>query len=1020
MKNWLIKNNLEEYHDVFKHHETNLKTLLLLSKGTLINMGIDEASCNKILKAIEQHTDLEHSQTNTTQTPELNSQKHRRNVAYLICDVVNSTQYITNTDMEDSDQHSERYNSIFRQIAAKYSGYYIRSTGDGAEIVFGYPNAIEDYVELALRCGLRLISEISNIKMAGFEPIALRVGVSCDIAILSDLDQTDIPPSSRPFGRVAYKAKSIQKAANPNTLFVDSDTYFNARDLFAFSDKREVELGKFGMAEIWQVINKNNYTSRFDKRANKTKFVGRQQELERLNFSYQNLVRNQQGGTIGIQGPAGIGKSRLVSEFLNQTSEDKVTLQLFQCSPRKKTSPYHPIISHIKDAYDLMSGDNANNKVNLEGFISNVGLPVDKALSIFANLFDVNIGTQLDSGISKELQEKLVIDGLTAYLTESTSSEKKIVFIEDIHWLDRHTFEIIQLISNLATKTVLIILTSRHLEDLNRFSNASFLSFTLDRLKDSEISKIITSLPIAKELTAPQITQIEQHSEGNPFYAEELALGIQHTSTNSLSLVKGTGRKDKIELSSVLQAMLLGRLDELNNSKEIAQIAALIGRTFEIDILQKVTQIPLSSLGHSLSQLRIAEIIDYQEEERTASFRHALMQESAISLLLNSTKKKLHKEIATVLVKRSDTTISQDADVIAEHFHQAECFIEAAEHWLIHGKKLATTWAKEEAVDTFYNALNLIRGIEVTDTKAALELELLVESGDALYAKYGYITNEAMDAYEQALDISKRTNNYNTETRIYDGLFGINFNAGNFHESDNYGKKMEALSHSYDFLPAKVLGIQFQGMSQYHLGNFSDAEKLLENCLSYISDAEEVGSDFPSMPYLYLSWTKLKVGNHTEAIKLFENATEVVKHQIPYRQAACLGDGCVLFSMLGDTQRTSKLSTELISLAEEYGFDFWGTYAQFFNEWVNSKNKDKSAIKKMQQLVDSLADHKCDKTLFLLLLAKSYYQYSNPKKAKKLIDEAYSLIDETNERCHLHEINLFSKKLEDSLGEFTL
>src|SRR3546814_17345734 len=120
-------------------------------------------------------------------------------------------------------------------------------------------------------------------------------------------------------------------------------------------------------------------------------------------------------------------------------------------------------------------------------------------------------------------------------------------------------------------------------------------------------------------------------------------------------------------------------------------------------------------------------------------------------------------------------------------------------------------------------------------------------------------------------------------------------------------------------------------MSLFCRGQLTSARLYLERALSYRGKAGEIGSDFPSMALIYLSWTVQILGDQEAALKLFREAEAVARAQTHYRLTACLGNGCILFSFLDDSSRIVALTDELFPMVHEPGFHLWANMEHIFS-----------------------------------------------------------------------------------------
>ena len=198
---------------------------------------------------------------------------------------------------------------------------------------------------------------------------------------------------------------------------------------------------------------------------------------------------------------------------------------------------------------------------------------------------------------------------------------------------------------------------------------------------------------------------------------------------------------------------------------------------------------------------------------------------------------------------------------------------------------------------------------------------------------------------------------------------------------------------------ALVLGLEFKGMSRFCQGDYKGAQSFLEQALQHEDMAETVGSDFPSMALLYLSWTLHILGYRERAVSTFDKAEGIVRHQSAYRLAACLGNGCILFAMRREGGRVRALVEELTPLARENGFNLWLNMALFFDGWAKATlDGDGSGLRSMQEVVDALGDQEIDKTSYLGFLADAYVKTGNLQEADKTINRALEQAATTGER----------------------
>jgi tetratricopeptide (TPR) repeat protein len=405
-------------------------------------------------------------------------------------------------------------------------------------------------------------------------------------------------------------------------------------------------------------------------------------------------------------------------------------------------------------------------------------------------------------------------------------------------------------------------------------------------------------------------------------------------------------------------------LDRLGPAKEIAQIAATIGREFDFELLREASGLPESAVRAGLTNLVRSGLIVPKEgaDDSAFSFKHALLQQAARRTILRERCQQLHALIGRTMEMRDPKASSAYPELLAQHFADAGLFDHAADYWLLAGLKAAKTWAKVEAAQMFGKGIEAARMVPDSPERSRRLLRLELERGDVLYAAFGYVTGQGSAAYHRAIQLSEELGDPEASIRALDGLFGTHFNSGQFSESIGASDRLIDIGESRNNLKALVLGLQFKGMSLFCQGQLTSARLYLERALSHRARADEVGSDFPSMTMIYLSWTMHILGHDEAALGYFREAEAIVRRQSAYRLAACLGNGCILFAFREESATIMRLAEELLPLARENGLNLWTKMADFFRGCaVANIDGSVAGTAVMQETIQVLEDQEVDK-----------------------------------------------------------
>ncbi|MER8645569.1 AAA family ATPase [Mesorhizobium sp. M1252] len=898
----------------------------------------------------------------------------RRYLTILFCDMVGSTEYADRLDPEDFQHLIESFLQTCSSVVRRRKGVTASYIGDAIQAYFGYPTAGEDDSEFAVLAALEIVDAVATISANLGYPLQVRMGIASGQVVVGEFVGAPSGVSTVAFGHVAHLAARLQVLAKPNTILVDAATFEAASGAVDFTGFGKHELKGFAApVQVWQVQRARMVPTRFAKRARMTKLCGRNAELRLLMEHWETVVRDRRGNAVLVSGESGIGKSRLLNEIQQRLrSFPQLTMQ---CSPTFENSTLYPFLAELQRIATIEDGDSTEEKLRkLRNGLSIGSVSSDIALAIFSGLLGMptTMPDRLE-GTSAERQrniaEQAFID-LVGYLARTTPI---LILFEDEQWADATSRDLLEkIVASLASTPALLLVSSRNNASVPWVDGPDGHHIRLEALSRADAEAIVHD--ISPNALAADVAAVLDRGEGVPLYIEELTRSVVETGLRlDVSQPKRLSLTNNIPNS--LQFSLLARLDRLGTAKEVAQVAAAIGREFDFDMLREICDWPEAELRAAVGELMRTGLIVAERGTAGAgfSFTHVLLQQAARGTMLHERAQQIHKLIAECIELRDPNAGFAYPEVLAEHFADAGLFDRAADYWLQAGLKAAKTWAKVDAVRIFRKGLEAAKLLPDSDDRSRRLLRFELELGDVLYAALGYVTGEGSAAYQRAIALSGKLGELEATIRALDGLFGTHFNSGQFGKALAASDELIRVGEEGGYLNALVIGLQFKGMSLFCQGELAEARQYLERALSHKGSADEVGSDFPSMAMIYLSWTLHILGYRRQALKLYLEAEATVRQQSAYRLAACLGNGCVLFAFREESRDIARLADELLPLAQENGFNLWTRVARFFGGLAASSLDDSLVGSHMMALTESdLEDQEVDKSCYLGLLAKAF------------------------------------------------
>jgi hypothetical protein len=326
---------------------------------------------------------------------------------------------------------------------------------------FGHPQAREHDIECAVRAGLTLVEAVSKLDSGSAGSLQLRVGVATGSVVVGDLvgngaDQQGI------IGEAAQLAGSLERVAEPNTVVIGASTRQLVGKLFDCDDLGQVALNGFSEpVPAWRVLGPSGVDSRFEAlRASTTSLIGRDEELDLLLRRWRQAARGE-GRVVLLSGEPGIGKSRLTVELQKRVQAD--THLRYFCSPHHQDSALYPIINQLQQAARFRHDDTDQQRLDkLEAVLAQLNNDKDAA-PLIADLLSIPTGGRYPPlELTPQKRKGKTLRALLAQLGGLAAREPVLMVLEDVHWIDPTSLELLDLIVDaVPTLPVLLIITFR-------------------------------------------------------------------------------------------------------------------------------------------------------------------------------------------------------------------------------------------------------------------------------------------------------------------------------------------------------------------------------------------------------------------------------------------------------------------------------------------------------------------------------------------------------------------------------
>lgn len=886
------------------------------------------------------------SEVKAEQVSQLQSSTYaeRRQVSILFSDIVDSTSLSEKIDIEDLQILLHKYQVSCNRVISFYGGYLAKFLGDGILAYFGYPNAHGDDAQKAIQAGLGIVEGLKALNQELENELGLaievRVGIHTGMVVVGDMSSSFTLESNSIVGHATNLASRIQSIANPNEVVVSEATYNLTRGFFETKDYGKHNLrGVSKPIQIHRIIHENSERNRLDAYfENLTPFMGREEEQDTIKDLWLDSTSGHIN-TVHVIGEGGIGKSRLLLSIKDHVSMTPgAWITEIYCSSNHRNSSFYPVIQVLeKMIFKNDSLENDEVLTRIEGFVSMYGIPIEENVPLIADLLSIpNADRYGHLELTPQRKKSKTIELLTSILMRRADIQPVLFVAEDLHWADPSTFELLEsLVSQKEDHAILIVLAYR--PELNyQWSNTDKAKILrLEGLSRAEAEQIIRRVSNDIKIPEELIDFIISKSEGFPLYIEEITKGILESDI----LIKKEEYilSDKIEalqIPSSLHDLLIAKLDRIPEARNIAQLASIIGREFSFDLLLMLTGMEESNLSNLLNKLIDSEILvlntNLESEERTYLFRHALIQDSAYSSLLKSTRKDFHILIAETLEKRSDGILEKQPEILAWHYKKGYDSLRSIQYWIKAGLLATQKSANIEAISHFREGLKLIQFVSDPMQKSGLELQLLSAMGPGLIATRGFADKEVGEVYLRAKEISEKIG---IGPQIFIPIWGqwvYNLVRGNLDESENLAREMKRMGEETKDSSMLVEAFWTLGDTLYWQGEFNAALKNLDGAIDIYDpkkhhlQAHIYGQDPGVAAHCYKTYCLWQIGKPEQAQKEVEKAEALaVKLRHPFSIGWAKAFSFSLSMYNEDYESNIVKSMDAISYCQEQAYPFW-------------------------------------------------------------------------------------------------
>jgi class 3 adenylate cyclase len=596
----------------------------------------------------------------------------RKTVSILFADVVGSTSLGERTDPESTRRMLSRYFDTMRAVIERHGGSVEKFIGDAVMAVFGIPVLHEDDALRAVRAAAEMRSSVAllnqELASASWSPIALRIGVNTGEVVAGEAAQGHTMVT----GDAVNVAARLEQAAGPDEIIVGASTYALVRDAVEVEPMSALELK--GKAEPLPSFRLTGVLEHEPMRRHDTPLVGRQRELKLLAEAFDRANDERACYLFTLLGTAGVGKSRLVHEFLGQM-RDRAQVLRARCLPYGEGITFWPVIELAQAAAGIELDESPASAV-------------EKLRSLLEEVPDRDpildrvcptIGLSADVVPTEE-----TFWGFRKFLEAVAARKPLIAVIDDLHWAEPTMLDLIEHIADWSREAPILLLAIARPELLDarpQWAGGKLNATTilLEPLGPEDAAHLIANLVEDQDLARAVQDRIGETAEGNPLFVEELVAMLVD---RGVLKREGGGWHVVDDLQGVsvppsISALVAARLDHLEPmERDLIGRASVVGKVFQRSAVAELSPPEgRDDLGARLMRLVRKELV---RPDRSAAvgdeafrFRHLLVRDAAYASLTKEQRADLHARFADWLEQIAGDRLREYEEVIGYHLEQA-------------------------------------------------------------------------------------------------------------------------------------------------------------------------------------------------------------------------------------------------------------------------------------------------------------------------------------------------------------
>jgi tetratricopeptide (TPR) repeat protein len=686
--------------------------------------------------------------------------------------------------------------------------------------------------------------------------VQIRVGLNSGEVVVRTIGN-DLHTDYTAVGQTTHLAARMEQLASPGRILLTSSTLALVEGLVTVNTLGLVPVkGLTDPVKVYEVTGMGPARTRLQATARRglTRFVGRDAESEQLRRAHQ-LASDGHGQVVAIVGEAGVGKSRLVYEFVHSHRlQGWLTLESTSVSYGKAMS-YLPVIELLKGYFKILDGDDLR---EIRAKVTDTLLTLDEALKptlpALLALLDVPVDDASWRTLDPAQRRQQTLDAVRRVLLREAREQPLLLIFGDLHWIDSATQALLDgLVDGLGSARLLLLVNYR-LEYQHAWGGKTYYNqMRLDALPAKSAGELLDALLGDDPGLAPLKQLLVKR--GNPFFLEETVQTL--VETKALVGERGnyglTQPLQAIQVPATVQTVLAARIDRLEpEDKRLLHVASFVGKDVPFTLLRAIAELPDEALRRGLNRLQAAEFL-YETGLYPAleySFKHALTHDVTYGGLLQERRRQLHARIVETLEILHRDRLGEQFEVLAHHALRGDLREKAVHYLRRAGLKASARSALPDARGWLEQALGVLEALPESPSTLEQGFDIRLELRPVLVLLND--PRRALERLREAETVSERLNDDRRRGRVWSSMLNIHAQLGELDEALASGTRALEMAGVLGDVELRIVTTSHLEQACYFRGDYERMVELATDNLSALAANaiyKDIGSGAPASVY---------------------------------------------------------------------------------------------------------------------------------------------------------------------------